>query len=80
MTNAIVNNKWTMPSLVFDGGYNCSQNGGANGKPIVSVSNQGTLGFSCLSKIAVIQGCKSVATCQTAGKGSGCGDFFDTCG
>lgn len=80
MTNALVNNNWTSPSLVFDGGYSCSQNGGASGKPVVTVSNQGTWDSSCLGQIPMNQGCKNGATWQNMGTKSGCCDFFNTCG
>ena len=80
LTNALATNGWTTPALVFDGGYNCSQNGGAGGgKALVTVSDGGTLDFSCLSQLSVKSGCKNAATWQTEGKKSGCCDFFNTC-
>lgn len=79
LANALATNGWTTLEMVMDGGWNCTQAGNPQGSPVVKVSDQGALDFSCLSQLSVKGGCKNQATWATQGKGSGCCDFFNTC-
>ncbi|KAG8527148.1 uncharacterized protein KY384_008578 [Bacidia gigantensis] len=72
-TNAIVDNGWSSLEAVFDGAYDCGQQGG-DGGPVVKVGPDGKLDFSCLSQLTVKDGCRHDGPdwhyC--------CGDFFES--
>ena len=75
VANWLADNRWgTTPEAVFDGGYECTNGGGAKDKPLLQIGNEGKINFNCLSQLEVKSGCtktgEAVECAEFAGLGS----------
>lgn len=76
--SAITSNTWGTLPLVFDASYNCSQmHAPAARSPAISMTNDGTLDYSCLGQLQTNSGCGDANTpWGTAEKTKSCTPFF----
>ena len=81
LTQTILKNGWADLGTVFDGGYNCTGAAGSRGgnKPVVEISDDGTLDLSCVSQLPIMIGCNEACPVPPSNGGKCAFIIWDGC-